>query len=293
VARAGQGSLAQGLKSRPGSTRLVDLRESEAVLEIVERDPVANVFVSSRVRTAVSAPWGLGGELWGHPAVGPLESLCYAGANLFPVEAGPEAVRAFAERGRRQRRRCSSIVGPAAAVDYLWRLLEPDWGPARDVRQNQPLMATSAPSPVPPDPAVRRVRPDELDILLPACVAMFTEEVGVSPLAGDGGALYRTRVAELVNSGRSFARIEDGAVVFKAEIGLVSPGACQVQGVWVAPGRRGERLSIGGMAAVVDHALREVAPVVSLYVNDFNLAARRSYRSAGFAEVGAFMSVLF
>ena len=41
------------------------------------------------------------------------------------------------------------------------------------------------------DPLVRRVRPDEIDMLLPACVAMFTEEVGVSPLPGDGGALYR------------------------------------------------------------------------------------------------------
>jgi len=32
--------------------------------------------------------------------------------------------------------------------------------------------------------------------VMPACVAMFTEEVGVSPLVGDGG-IYRSRVAEL------------------------------------------------------------------------------------------------
>jgi uncharacterized protein len=275
------------------STRLVDVREAKAVLEIVDRDPVANVFVSARVRAAASVPWGLGGELWGHPAFGPLQSLCYAGANLVPVEAGPEAVRAFSERARRQRRRCSSIVGSAEAVGLLWQLLEPEWGPARELRQNQPLMATSLPSPVPPDPAVRRVRPDELDILLPACVAMFTEEVGVSPLASDGGGLYRTRVAELVNAGRSFARIEDGRVIFKAEVGLVSPSACQIQGVWVAPDRRGERLSIAGMAAVLNSTLREVAPIVSLYVNDFNEAARRSYRRVGFKEVGTLMSVLF
>ena len=34
---------------------------------------------------------------------------------------------------------------------------------------------------------MRRVRPDELGILLPASVAMFTEEVGVSPVGPDGG----------------------------------------------------------------------------------------------------------
>jgi len=202
---------------------------------------------------------------------------------------------AFAERARRQGRRCSSIVGPADATSALWALLERSWGPAREVRGHQPLMATSTPvTDVEPDPLVRRVHRGEIEALIPACVAMFTEEVGISPLAGDGGLLYQARVAELVSSGRSFARFdEDGKVVFKAEIGAVTAGACQIQGVWVAPEHRGKRLSESGMAAIVNTALAEVAPVVSLYVNDFNLRARAAYRRVGFQEVGAFMSVLF
>ena len=84
-------------------------------------------------------------------------------------------------------------------------------------------MVIAGPPLVPPDPLVRRVRPDEIDILWPACVAMFTEEVGVSPITGDGGASYRARLAQLIRSGRAFARIEDGQVIFKAEIGAVDP----------------------------------------------------------------------
>ncbi|KOG89329.1 GNAT family N-acetyltransferase [Streptomyces varsoviensis] len=276
------------------TTRVLEPAELDAALAVLDRDPVANAFVAARVQVAGLDPWRLGGEMWGWYADGRLESLCYAGANLVPICAGPAAVRAFADRARRSGRRCSSIVGPTEATAELWSLLEPSWGPAREIRAHQPLMVTEAmPPDIAPDPLVRRVRKDEMDVIMPACVAMFTEEVGVSPLAGDGGLLYQARVAELVSAGRSFARVEDGRVVFKAEIGAATPRACQIQGVWVAPEYRGRGLSKTGMAAVLGYALRDVSPVVSLYVNDFNTAARATYRSVGFREVGAFMSVLF
>jgi predicted GNAT family acetyltransferase len=278
---------------RTSASRVLDDQDREEVLSILDADPVANVFVASRVRSVGLSPARLGGQMWGFGSRGGLISLCYAGANLVPVNAGPEAVQAFADRARRQGRRCSSIVGPADAVEKLWERLEPYWGPARAIRWAQPVMAISAPSPVPPDPLVRRVRPAEFATLLPACVAMFTEEVGISPDLGDGGALYRSRVAELIRIGRSYARIEDGQVVFKAEVGAVTPQACQIQGVWVHPERRGRGHSVAGMAAIVEQTLRHLAPTVTLYVNDFNVPARAAYRRVGFKEVDTFMSVLF
>ncbi len=277
----------------PPAVRVLDDRDLDEALAVCDRDQAANVFVASRMRAGSLDPGALGAQIWGYYSGQRLESLCYAGANLVPVEATPAAIRAFAERARKQGRRCSSLVGPAAAVKDLWALLRPYWGPARVVRAAQPVMATSTPPQVAPDVTVRQVRLDELGILLPACVAMFTEEVGVSPAGGDGGALYRARVSELISSGRAFARIDDGDVIFKAEIGAVTPGACQVQGVWVNPRLRGRGLAAPGMAAVVVAAQRMFAPLVTLYVNDFNQPARAAYRRAGFAEVGTFMSVLF
>jgi predicted GNAT family acetyltransferase len=156
------------------------------------------------------------------------------------------------------------------------------------------MVTDRLPADIAPDPYVRRIRKDEMETIMPACVAMFTEEVGVSPLAGDGGLLYQARVAELVGTGRSFARLDqNGKVVFKAEIGAATRQACQVQGVWVAPEYRGQGLAAPGMAAVMRYALADVAPLVSLYVNDFNTPARATYHRVGFQEIGAFMSVLF
>ncbi|KIH98363.1 GCN5 family acetyltransferase [Streptomonospora alba] len=278
---------------RTSSVRVLDEGDRDSVRALLDADPVGNVFVSSRLRSAGIDSGRLGAELWGYIEGGRITALCYSGANLVPVNAGPDAIRQFSEHARWQGRRCSSIVGPVDAVADLWNRLSPAWGPARAIRERQPVMEISRPPAVDADPQVRRVRPSEIGILLPACVAMFTEEVGVPPDAGDGGSLYRARIEELVRTGRAFARIEDGRIVFKAEIGAVTEHACQVQGVWVHPELRGRGLSITGMAAVVQYALAEIAPRVTLYVNDYNAPARAAYRSVGFREVGAVRSVLF
>lgn len=275
------------------SVRVLDDRYREEALSILDADSVANVFVASRVHSVGLDQARLGAQMWGYAEDGRLRSLCYSGANLVPVAATPQAVRAFAERARAQGRRCSSIVGPIDAVALLWEILEPFWGPPRAIRHVQPVMATSSLPAATPDRAVRRVRMEDFDVVYPACVAMFTEEVGVSPSAGDGGVLYRARVAELIRSGRSFARIENGQVVFKAEVGAVTPYACQVQGVWVNPELRGNGIAVHGMAALVEEALRTIAPTVTLYVNDYNTPARAAYRHVGFKHVDTFMSVLF
>jgi predicted GNAT family acetyltransferase len=140
---------------------------------------------------------------------------------------------------------------------------------------------------------VRRTTPEEIDTLYPACVAMYREEVGVSPEVDGGRNLYRARVAQLVNRGWSFSRIEDGRVVFKAEVACATPLACQIQGVWVDPERRGEGLCTRGMATVVDIALREIAPTVALYVNAHNAAARTAYERVGFRQSATFSTIMF
>ncbi len=274
--------------------RLLGPSDVPAMLELTARDPVVNVFADYRTRlTQLDTRW-LGGEVWGyHDDEGRLVSACHAAANLVPVNATPEAIEHFADRAVGLRRRCATIVGPSEPVDSLWGRLAPHWPSPREVRPHQPHLEIGTAPLVEPDPLVRRTAPADLDALYPACVAMYTEEVGVSPEAGGGADLYRARVAQLVSKGWSFARIEDGRVVFKAEVAAASPYACQVQGVYVDPARRGEGLAAAGMAAVVAMALAEIAPVVSLYVNDHNEPARRAYARVGFEQTRTFTTIMF
>jgi len=280
------------LTTRHG-VRVLDASDLDAFQRLAALDPVVNVFASYRARTTNLEPRWLGGEVWGRFVDGELAAACHVGANLVPVQADPDDARVFAERALARGRTVTTIVGPQDAVRPFWETVAESWGTPREQRWDQPHLETCAPPLVAPDPAVRRTTLADVEVLYPACVAMYTEEVGISPEVGGGADLYRARVQQLVSRGWSFARIDDGEVVFKAEVASLTPSAAQVQGVWVSPERRGEGLGVAGMAAVVDHVLRDLAPVVSLYVNDYNRAARRVYERVGFHRTATFATVMF
>jgi len=273
-------------------------------LQVCAVDPVASVLAAARLEIAVRAGFGAAaGQAWGFPDTGPLEAICWAGANLVPVvpiedaDRRAQAVAAFADLARVHGRRSSSIVGEQGAALALWERLAPHWPPARDVRADQPSMAIDTAPSLTPEPTVRRSVPSEIGLVLPACVRMFTEEVGYSPVAS-GGSAYAERVRSLITEGRSFVRMVPDvggrpAIGFKAELGAVAGGVAQVQGVWVEPAFRGRGWSESGMAAVVAATRATVAPVVSLYVNAYNERAVAAYRRVGFEQVGTFATILF
>lgn len=286
----------------PRAVRVLTEADRPEVEAVLANDPVRNVFVASRVDSYGIGrdPGLLGASLWGYYRMtsrrrrGPLQAVCFAGANLIPVNADVAATEAFADRARVSGRMCSSIVGDAGPVLHLWERLREFWDAPREVRPEQPVLVTSRPPSILADPRVRLATPRDFDALLPACVAMYTEEVGVSPLDWDGGRAFRGRLGELIADGHMYVRCDESGVVdFKAEIGAVSHGVCQIQGVWVRPELRGRGVGTAAMAAVTADAVRRVAPVASLYVNGYNHPARAVYERCGFVRHATFATVLF
>ncbi|MGJ3507162.1 GNAT family N-acetyltransferase [Enemella sp. A6] len=268
----------------------------EAAVRLLSSQPVENVFVASRVRSGGLDPFLLGCQVWGYWEDGELVSMLHAGSNFVPINATPAALDAFIEYAGPVRK-CSSIVGPAPVAMSLWRGLCQRWGgswvDAREVRARQPLMTIDTDPPIAGDPRVRRIGLEHWDAYVEAAIAMYTEEVGVSPVLGNNSTHYRYYVRQLIESGRSYGWVnEHGQVLFKSDIGSAARQVCQVQGVWLHPELRGTGIAAGLMAQVVILARQEF-PVVSLYVNDFNERARATYRRCGFDEVGEFATILY
>jgi predicted GNAT family acetyltransferase len=271
------------------------LHDRDELVALVDADPLVNVVVSARLRALGTVDARrFGGTLLGvRDGDGRLRAAAFSGGNLLPIGGGPDDWVALAEHLAQTPRACTSIVGRAAAVGTMWQVLAPVWGPARAVRAQQPLlMSDQLAAGQRRDPRVRAIHADELEDYLPAAAAMFTEELGVSPYLSSGVGDYRRRTAGLIKERRAFGIVQDGEVIFKADLGAVSPHTCQVQGVWVRPDLRGRGIGTAALPVVLRHGLT-LAPTVSLYVNDFNTAARRVYARLGLREAAVLSTVLF
>ncbi|VDG76811.1 Predicted acetyltransferase [Actinobaculum suis] len=259
--------------------------DKAAALEFLDRDPVNAVLARVNVERMGLGP---ASALAKYNDAQEITALAWDGGNVIPLGFTPAGLDELADSLLSRRRIASSFVGPATQVMGLWERTRHDWGPARDIRSCQLSMVMDRPSAVAPDSLVRPARFAEAGLVLPASVAMFTEEVGYDPMIY--GNSYAHRVSTLISAGHTFVRVENDAltgqprVIFKADIGALAGGVAQIQGVWTAPDRRGQGIATHAMAAVVSHILENIAPTVSLYVNNYNLRAVQVYKKVGFTR---------
>lgn len=274
-----------------GGARALGAESYDRIAELLDADPVAGCLVAERFEVHGAQGPALGGSFWG--VGGGRDALAFVGGNLVPLSGDPASLRRLAVPLARRGRTVASMVGASSLVLPLWDALSATWGPAREVRADQPLLVCDDPPAVPPDPRVSPIAPGRLGEYYPAAVAMFTEEVGVDPRRGDDGTGYRARVTDLMRRGLAFGIVEDDRIVFKAEVGALSSRVALIQGVWVDPTRRGEGVAAPALAAVVRHIRMVLGRVPALYVNRHNRPARATYNRVGFRQVGTFASVLF
>ncbi|WGH87046.1 DUF4081 domain-containing GNAT family N-acetyltransferase [Auritidibacter ignavus] len=281
--------------------RILSDDDTEALSRLVASDPVAHCYVQSLLDGGRGA--GPGRDLHRGLFLGidderdPNELRCavWVGSNIVPVAVNEFYGEILGMAIRCLGRRYGSIFGPRDAVHGIWSSLSYGLQQPRAIRTSQPLMTTRSLSAVPVDPDVRVAQAGDFNTVFPAAVEMFTEELGYSPMK-DSPNSYRARVRQLIESGwclvKTPGRRIGGEVLFKADLGVVTNDCIQIQGVWIPEHLRGRGEASALMSAVVAHSLT-LAPVVSLYVNDFNVAALKTYRNVGFEVTGEFATVLF
>ncbi|MDO5026106.1 MAG: GNAT family N-acetyltransferase [Trueperella sp.] len=274
--------------------RLRRLHRSDfpAALELLDEDPVATVLIRTALENHSAT---LPAHALGYfDYTGELSAVCWNGANIVPYGFTASGLAALAAHLTTTGLTASSIVGAAEQVLALWELIAAKFPPPREIRPRQLSMVYQGQPQVPADQLVRPAQPGEGALIVPTAFAMFEEEVGYDPRTS--GNVYTKYVHQLVNAGHTFVRIQQHQgkprVEFKAEVGALSGQVAQIQGVWVPPELRNRGIGASAMVAVAQQVQAKFAPIVSLYVNDYNLPAVRTYEKAGFVTVGTYATVL-
>lgn len=270
------------------SIRLLSDDDFKGALEFLQRDPLINVYLISRLleeRTLAASQIAViryNGAIV--LVVSLATNIVLAGDPSLADEITDSAIALVADRILTRMLPVRAIISPAHLVETLWNGLRVRLDPPTVVRMNQPVYALRKTLHYPDFIRARYSTTRDLEQLVPSCAAMHKEEVGIDPMERDAVG-YRERIRELVEKKRSVILVEDGVIAAKCEYSAVTPESVQLMGVWTHPRYRRRGLAYELLRQVCGHLSRK-GKVVTLFVNDFNAPAIALYESLGFVRIG-------
>ncbi len=269
--------------------RELDSSDLTDLLSNLASDLETHLFVASRSHEVLSRKSS--SSILGYFEDGDLVGGVLFGPNLVPFNLTENAATEFGKFLTQLSLRFASIVGAKSDVEKLWKNLESALPKPRLIRETQKLFVLDEVLPQHHDSKVRLANTSDLDAYTLASIEMFTGEVGLAP---NDLVEYRQRVRSQITSNSSYGWFApDGRVLFKVDVGSKYNDACQLQGVWLHPDLRGKGYSAELLHMAINQIQNLHSKKITLYVNDFNLAAVSLYKRLGFVERNEFQTIFF
>ena len=127
---------------------------------------------------------------------------------------------------------------------------------------------------------LRQARIDELDLVMPVQAELAYRESGINPLQVDPEG-FAERCLRRIEQGRTWVVVENGLLVFKADVISNTPEVIYLEGIWLREDCHGKNLGTRFMSELMRRLL-ENTKSVCLLVNETNERAQRFYRKCGF-----------
>lgn len=250
------------------------------VLAFLSERPLHTVYLTGYILdNGIISPLNRGSFYGYRNAEGKLEGVALIGhATLFEIRSG-EALAAFASLAQGSTR-THMLMGEMEKVELFWNLYG-EGGQAPRLICRELLFEQRFPVEVKkPVVGLRRATLRDLEMLLPVHARMAYEESGVNPLEKDPSG-FRLRCARRIEQGRVWVLIENGRLLFKADIMSDTPDVVYLEGIYVDPEERGNGTGLRCLSQLTRNLLARTK-TVSLLVNEMNQTASTFYTKAGF-----------
>lgn len=171
-----------------------------------------------------------------------------------------------------------ATVGEKPAVDALVRSL--CTGKPR-LSRTQRLFAVSADDLGPfTNPLLRLAREEDIPKLLPLAQGFVREAMERDPLAEDPRG-YETRIVQRVRQRRTYVLEENGALVFKVDIGSRSQYGAELEGLYTVPSERRKGHATLCLGQISRHLLSSL-PRLTLRIDERDESTARIARKVGY-----------
>ena len=138
-------------------------------------------------------------------------------------------------------------------------------------------------------PELRLATLADLDLILPVHARMAFDESGIDPLQKDPSG-FRKRCVRRIEQGRTLVCIQDGKLMFKAELVSDTPAVIYLEGVWVSPEERHQGYGLRCMSQLARTLLPRTQSIC-LLVNVKNEKAQQFYQQAGYRACGVYDTI--
>ena len=127
---------------------------------------------------------------------------------------------------------------------------------------------------------LRRATVDELELVMPVQAELAFVESGINPLHVDPDC-FRKRCLRRIEQGRTWVAVEDGKLIFKADVISRTSEVNYLEGIWMCEERRANGVGSRFMSDLMRRLLEETRSIC-LLVNETNKPAQSFYRKCGF-----------
>jgi ribosomal protein S18 acetylase RimI-like enzyme len=259
-------------------TPLVAGDEAE-VLEFLAQRPIHTVAMMSMISdNGIVSPLNRGTFYGCRDCNGQLEGVALIGHATLLETISDRALRALAEVARD----CSfthMIMGEKERVIDFWEYYI-DAGVQRRLVCREWLYELRWPIVVSEPIGLKLATKAELEKVMPIQAELAYEESGVNPLIVDPEG-FRQRCLRRIEMGRTWVLIENGELIFKADVISKTSEVIYLEGVWVKKDRRNDGTGIRCMNQLAQELLRQ-AKSICLLVNENNKQAQQFYSKCGF-----------
>ena len=262
------------------SPQLLARGQEREALNFLAAHPVQNVIMSSLIRDNGFERHLNRGDFYAcRDARGNATGVALLGHHILFASQCGEAIEAFARQAR-ERRDAHVVLGERAAVarfwaDYAWA------GESPSLVQRELLMEQKWPVEVREFvPGLRPATLADLTLVGTIHAQMAFEESLINPLEVDPEG-FLARLARRIEAGRVWVWIEDGRLLFKADIFSNTPEVIYLEGIYVHPDERGKGYGLRCLSQLSRELLLR-ATSLCLLVNEQNETAQAFYRRAGY-----------